>query len=113
MFKVVFLQFVATVVAAAISAFFFGLPGAITSALVGLAFAIPNALLAINLTLATMVSESVSPSLFFVGEGLKLVAIIALLILIYALYDGLHWGAFIIGLVLMLKANLFAFLMKT
>jgi len=113
MYKVIVLQLGGTIVAAALSAVFFGFHGAITATLVGLAFTVPNALLVIKLTLAAMKTESVSPTVFFVGEGVKLLAIIGLLVLIQVLYADMHWGAFIVGLVLMLKANLFAFLVKT
>jgi ATP synthase protein I len=36
-----------------------------------------------------------------------------LIVLTAVLYQHVHWGALLIGLVLALKANLFAFLVRT
>lgn len=113
MFKVVFLQFSATAVAAALAAAFFGAEAAFSAAFVGLAFAVPNGLMATYLTLAAAKTASVSPIAFFVGEGVKLLTILVLLVMIQVVYAQLHWGGFLLGLIFMLKANLFAFLVKT
>ena len=50
---------------------------------------------------------------FVAGEFFKIASIVGLLVLVWALYPQLHWGGMLIGLVLALKANLFAFLVKT
>ncbi len=50
---------------------------------------------------------------FVAGELIKVASIVGLLVLVWALYPQLHWGAMLIGLILALKANLFAFLVKT
>ena len=50
---------------------------------------------------------------FVVGEFFKIASIVGLLALVWALYPQLHWGGMLIGLILALKANLFAFLVKT
>lgn len=113
MFKVVFLQFGATAVAAALAAVFFGAGAAFSAAFVGLAFAVPNGLMATCLTLTAARTEAVAPGVFFVAEGVKLLTILVLLVLIQAVYEQLHWGGFLLGLIFMLKANLFAFLVKT
>jgi len=44
---------------------------------------------------------------------LKVSSIVGLLALGVALYPDVHWGALLIALILALKANLFAFLVKT
>jgi ATP synthase protein I len=112
MFKMVFLQFGATLVATAISAVFFGVHGALSAGLAGLACVVPNALFALRLTIVSRRSGAPPVTAFFVGELIKLAAIVGLLVLVQALYDDLHWGAMLIGLILTLKANLFAFLVK-
>lgn len=113
MFKTVLLQFCATLAAAAISAVFFGVTGAVSAALAGLACVVPNALFALRLTLVAKKSGVPSVAAFFVGEVVKVLTIVGLLVLIHAMYDDLHWGALLIGMILALKANLFAFLVKT
>ena len=113
MFKVVFLQFGATLVATAISAVFFGVSGAVSAFLGGLACVIPNALFALRLTAVARRKGSPGAGVFFVGEFIKIAAIVGLLVLIQAAYGDLHWLSLFIGLILALKMNLFAFLMKT
>jgi ATP synthase protein I len=112
MYRMVFLQFGATIAATAIAAVFFGLHGALSAALAGLACVVPNALFALRLNLGSKRSGTVSVAAFFVGEFIKVATIVGLLVLVYAVYDDLHWGALFVGLILALKANLFAFLVK-
>ncbi len=50
---------------------------------------------------------------FVMGELVKIISIIGLLASIPLLYPDVHWGAMLIGLIMALKANLFAFLVKT
>ena len=107
MFKVVYLQLGATGLAVVLSALLFDLNGGLSAGLAGLACAVPNALFAWRLSQA-----QANAFTFFVGEFFKVFSIVALLMLIGMLYHGLHWGAVILGMVLALKANLFAFLVK-
>ncbi len=113
MIKMVLLQLSATLAAALISGALFGMRGAVSAVLAGLACVVPNALFALRLSLAARKSVAPPVSAFFVGELLKIAAIVGLLALIHRLYGDLHWGALFIGLILALKANLFAFLVKT
>lgn len=113
MFKMVLLQFGATLVATAISAVFFGVHGAISAGLAGLVCVVPNALFAIRLSLTAAKGGSPNAAVFLVGEFIKIATIVGLLVSIWALYDDLHWGGLFVGLILALKANLFAFLVKT
>ena len=107
MFKVVYLQLGATGLAVVLSALLFDLNGGLSAGLAGLACVVPNALFAWRLSQA-----QANAFTFFVGEFFKVFSIVALLMLIGMLYRDLHWGAVILGMVLALKANLFAFLVK-
>lgn len=113
MIKVVFLQLGATLVATAIAAVFFGVHGAASAAIAGLACLLPNAVFAFRLSLVAKRTGDASVAGFFVGEFFKLATIVGLLVLARALYADLHWGGLFVGLILVLKANLFAFLVKT
>ena len=42
-----------------------------------------------------------------------LIWLVVMVVLVWAVYPDLHWGGMLIGLILALKANLFAFLVKT
>ncbi|NMG66016.1 ATP synthase subunit I [Azoarcus indigens] len=112
MLKAVLLQLGATLLATAIAAFFFGLRGAISAAAGGMACALPGWVFALRLRMLAKRSGA-SVAAFVVGELIKVVSIVGLLALILVLYPDVHWGALLIGLILALKANLFAFLVKT
>ena len=112
MFKAVGFQFVATLLAAALSAALFGLHGAYSAFAGGMAAAVPNAFFALKLATMRGRNPSAYPVAFVAGEFIKVAATVGLLALAAMTIDSLHWGALLIGLVLALKANLFAFLVK-
>ena len=113
MFKMVFLQLGATIAATAIAAVFFGLRGGIYAARGGLSCVLPNAVFALRLHLASKRQGGANVIVFFIGEFLKIASIVGLLVLVGLFYEDVHWGGIFIGLILALKANLFAFLVKT
>jgi ATP synthase protein I len=113
MLKAVLLQLGATLLATAIAAVFFGLRGAASAALGGLSVVIPSGLFALRLAVLARRPAGARVATFVVGELLKVSSIVVLLALGVALYPDVHWGALLIALILALKANLFAFLVKT
>jgi ATP synthase protein I len=113
MLKAVLLQLGATLLATAIAAVFFGLRGAVSAALGGLSVVIPSGLFALHLVVLARRQAATHVTVFVVGELLKVASIVGLLVLGLALYPDVHWGALLIALILALKANLFAFLVKT
>lgn len=113
MLKVAYLQLGATVLAIIIAAALFGVPGAISAAGGGLACVLPSWMFALRLIQITRRAGQASVFAFVLGELLKVASIVGLLVLVWALYPALHWGSMLLGLILALKANLFAFLVKT
>lgn len=113
MLKVVYLQLCATLAAAALSAVFFGSHGALSATLAGLMCVVPNALFALRMKAVLKRPGPLTAISFMIGEFIKIVAIVGLLVLIGVLYRDLHWGGLLLGLILALKANLLAFLVKT
>ncbi len=113
MLKAVLLQLGATILAVVISAALFGMRGAISAAGGGLACVLPSWMFAMRLAAITRKAGTASVAAFVAGELFKVASIVGLLVLVWALYPALHWGAMLIGLILALKANLFAFLVKT
>jgi ATP synthase protein I len=113
MLKAVLLQLGATLLATAIAAVFFGLRGAVSAAIGGLSVVIPSGLFALRLVVLARRQAATHVTAFVVGELLKVASIVGLLVLGLALYPDVHWGALLIALILALKANLFAFLVKT
>lgn len=112
MYKAVGIQLIATFFAAGISAALFGIEGGYSALAGGLAVALPNAFFAFRLAAQRSRDPAAYPAAFFVGEFIKVAATVGLMALAAATIDGLHWGALILGMVLALKANLFALLVK-
>lgn len=113
MLKAVTLQLLAVVLAVLLSALLFGVPGAISAAGAGLACVLPNGLFALRLAANARRNGTATVAAFVAGEFFKIASIVGLLALVWAIYPDLHWGGMLIGLILALKANLFAFLVKT
>ena len=111
MFKTVLLQLAATVVAAVIAGLWVGSRGAVSVALGGAAYLLPTLLFVVRLRAAATRGQA-STATFFVGELVKILATILILAAAQKFYD-VHWLALLVGLFVALKANLFAFLLKT
>ena len=111
--KAVLLQLAATFVAAAVAGVLLGGRGFFSAVWGGLAYVVPSVFFACQLWAASWRGVNTKITTFMGGEFVRLLSAIALLALATALYKDLHWGAFLIGLVLAVKANLFAFLVKT
>jgi ATP synthase protein I len=111
MFKAVLLQLAMTLVVAGLAGLWVGTRGAVSAVLGGAAYLLPNLLFVVRLR-ATATSGQASAATFFVGELVKIAATIGILVAAQAYYD-VHWLALLIGLFVALKANLFAFLLKT
>ncbi|MCL2590598.1 MAG: ATP synthase subunit I [Betaproteobacteria bacterium] len=113
MHKAVLLQLAATFIAAAIAGMFFGTRGVFSAMCGGLAYVLPSAFFAWLLWLVSWYGGRAKVTAFVAGELVRLLLATCLLLLVVVLYKNLHWGAFLIGLALTVKANLFAFLVKT
>ena len=113
MHKAVLLQLGVTLLAATVAAVFFGTRGALSAAFGGLTYVLPSFFFVWRLSAASWRGEHATVTAFVAGELFKLVSVVGLLALVAVLYRDVHWGAFLIGLVLALKTNLFPFLVKT
>jgi ATP synthase protein I len=110
MLKVILLQSGLVGVVAAIAAGLIGAHGAISVLLGGTAYVLPNLLFVLRLKLAAA-SNSTNVMTFFLGEVLKVVATIGILVVAQRLYE-VHWICLLLGLGAALTANFFAFLLK-
>ena len=111
MFRAVFHQSVATLIAAVLAGIFAGWHGAASAGLGGAAIVVPNLMFALSLWAAAK-SGRASVARFFVGEMIKVAATLALLAIVAGAYRELNWLALLAGLFLALKANLFVILIK-
>ena len=111
MLKALLLQVALVLVAAAAIWPWMGDVGSISVMLGGGAYLLPNAIFVIRLRVSAA-SGQANAMTFFVGELLKVLATILLLALAQRWFE-IHWLAMLLGLFVALKANLFAFLLKT
>jgi ATP synthase protein I len=111
MLKVVLLQLGVLTVVVAILGGILGVRGAASGLIGGAAYILPNLLFAIRLRVLSASGRGSAPG-FMVGQLLKLAGTIAFLAIAQRYYE-LHWLAMLAGLFAALKANLFAFLLKT
>lgn len=111
MHKVLFLQLGAVALVAAIAGMWVGAVGAASAAIGGGAYILPNLVFVLRLKIATA-SGRASAATFFAGEFFKVAATIGILALAQRYFD-VHWLSLLVGLFAALKANLFAFLLKT
>jgi ATP synthase protein I len=104
--KAVALQWAVVLLLAGIAWIGFGWRGAQSLLLGGVAVALPNALLALWLTLRLYRSGPVGAVSMLAGEMMKLGMTVALLVIVVgALKSGVAWLALIVGVVAALKAQ--------
>jgi len=113
MHKAVLLQLAATFIVAAVAGMLLGMRGVFSALCGGLAYVLPSILFAWRLWLVSWREGHAKVTAFMAGELLRLLSTAGLLVLSVMLYKDLHWGAFLIGLMLAVKANLVAFLVKS
>lgn len=111
MLKVVVLQIVALLMAAAVAGLWVGERGVVSALIGGSAYLIPNLLFVLRLSFAAASSRA-NVVTFVIGELFKVTATIITLVVVQRWVD-LHWLAMLGGLFAVLQANLFAFLLKT
>lgn len=110
--KALLWQLGAALLAVVLSATFAGSRGAVSALLGGLVYVLPNSFFVWRLSLSKWRGGRDKVTTLVAGELLKLASVAGLLVLAAMLYRDVHWWAFLLGLVLALKANLFIFLAK-
>ena len=113
LFRVVFLQLVATGVAVAVAGGWAGLHGAVSAGLGGIVCVLPNFLFALRLSRVAQRPKASYPVNFFLGEFIKMALTVGLLVLIVKNYADLHWFSLLGGLVLAVQAGFLAFWKKS
>jgi len=104
-------QFVAALVAVCIGLLLAGVQGALSAAAASVAAFVPSCWFALHLTMLARHGK-VSPVGFLLGEFIKVVATILLLIVAARLLSDIYWPAFMLGVVMVLQASLLAFWKK-
>ncbi|MBV2234470.1 MAG: ATP synthase subunit I [Sterolibacterium sp.] len=112
MHRTLLLQIAATLLAAGLGGLLAGTRGGLSALFGGLAYMLPNLVFVVRLKIATSTGRASGVS-FFVGEFGKIVATIGILVAVQQWYVDLLWWSLLIGLLAALKANLFAFLLKS
>lgn len=104
MARIVMLQFCVAFIIAMVTALIGDQAAGVSALLGGLCYALPNALFALRLYAASKKTGGANPTTFFVGEFLKIITTIALLVAVVWLYHDLHWLAFLAGFIVVLKS---------
>lgn len=112
MSRIVLLQFLTTLTVALLAWMISGEPAAISALLGGGAVAVPNALFALRLAVASRRPGGADPLTFFVGEFFKLVATVLLLVLIAKTYQDLNWLALLVSIIAVLNSYVLALIVK-
>ena len=79
----------------------------------GMACVLPNLLFALRLRAVARRPGASYPANFFLGEFVKVLATIGLLVFVVRGYADLHWPSMLIGLGLALQAGFLAFFKKS
>jgi ATP synthase protein I len=103
-------QWAAVLLVGAVCALF-GADAALSALAGGLAYAVPNSLFALTLMLKSRV-QGANPVSFLLGEGVKIILTVAILGLINTVLPNVVWLAVIVGLIVVVKAQLAAFIFK-
>lgn len=112
MARIVLIQFFTTLIVALAAGLISGGHAAISALLGGAACLVPNGLFALRLTMASRRPGGANPLTFFVGEFVKLVATVLLLVLIAKTYTNLNWLAMLVSIIAVLNSYVLALIVK-
>ena len=112
MFRTVFLQVAVTVMAMVVAGIVVGTRGAVSAALGGAVYVLPNLFFAVHLSLLKFRPRASFTAAFLLGEFVKLVMAFTLLAGVVRFYTDLHWPSLLIGLVLATQVLFLAFWKK-
>lgn len=112
MARIVLLQFFTTLIVALLAWLTSGVAAAASALLGGSAVLLPNALFALRLALASRRPGGANPLTFFVGEFIKLVVTVLLMVLIAKTYTDLNWLAMLISIIAVLNSYVLALIVK-
>ncbi len=102
--RIVVLQFVVTLIVAAIAGMLGSWPALWSALLGGLCCVVPNALFALRLFANAQKAGGANPMSFFIGEFIKIALTVALLGATAWLYRDLNWLALIAAFIAALKS---------
>lgn len=111
--KAILFQCYGALLGTALGGLFFGLHGALSALIGGVAVVVPGWLFARRLDLLARRGAQTHVATFVIGELVKLMSSAGILLAAALGYSQLHWGALLIGMVLALKSIFFAFLVRT
>ncbi len=113
MFRAILLQVIITIVVALVAGLLVGVRGAVSAALGGAVCVLPNFLFALRLKFTASRPGNSYAANFFLGEIIKLVLMVGLLMFVIRGYADLHWPSLLIGMGLALQAGFLAFWKKS
>lgn len=109
MARIVLLQMATALIVALIAGGIAGPASAISALCGGLSCALPNALFALRLFVSARKPGGANPINLFMGEFIKIALTIGMMGMTIWLYRDLHWLAFLIGTIAVLKSYFILF----
>ncbi len=99
------MQLVATLVVTCVAGFVGGVAASWSALLGGVCCFVPNSLFAMRLFISAR-NGGANPMTFFFGEFIKIATTFALMGAVVGLYHDIHWLAFIVSFIVVLKSYL-------
>ncbi|HTN48895.1 MAG TPA: ATP synthase subunit I [Burkholderiaceae bacterium] len=112
MFRIVLLQILATAAISLLSGLVGGTPAAVSALLGGAACFIPNGLFALKLAAASRRPQGTDAAVFLIGEFVKVISTVALLVLVVVTYKNLVWLSMLASIIVVLKSYVLALLIR-
>lgn len=112
MFRVIRLQVGVVIITALAAGLLVGARGGVSAALGGAVCVLPNFVFALRLWRVAARPRASFATNFLLGELLKMVATVGLLVVVARGYADVHWPSLLVGLVLALQAMFLAFWKK-
>ena len=108
-FRTVIVQIAVTVAAAVVAGLVVGTRGAVSAAMGGAVYVLPNLFFALHLGLLKFRPQASFATAFLLGEFVKLVMAFSLLAGVVMYYNDLHWPSMLIGLALATQVMFLSF----
>lgn len=106
MLRIILLQLVAMIVAACTAGLLGGVSALWSALLGGMCCVVPNSLFALRLYTSARKPGGANPMTFFFGEFIKIATTLALMGAVVWLYHGVHWLAFVLSFIVVMKSYL-------
>lgn len=111
--RIIIMQLIVTVIAAAIAGLLGGTNALLSAVLGGVCCVLPNGFFAWRLYMSERKPGGATPVTFFIGEFMKIGMTLALMAAVIGLYRDVNWLAFLASFIVVLKSYLILLFTRT